>query len=100
MRVGHINNARALIKNGADVNFDRGLGETPLTELAATKKNDDKVVNPHVGFNALERAQLLIDNGAEVNKNSEDKFYDSALDNAKLHGTKEMVDFLVKNGAK
>ena len=85
--------AKLLIGNGADVNKGGGLhyGTTPLIAAAFSNylKNKDD----------LEMVKLLLENGAEIN--SEDAQGKTALVFAKMKdSTKELADYLEKNGAK
>jgi hypothetical protein len=79
----HINVAKLLLENKADVNAKANNGSTPL-HLAAAKGNKDMV-------------ELLLDNKADVDAKDNDGW--SPLHSAVTYGRKDVEDFLREHGA-
>lgn len=112
--LGDIAAARRLIETGSDVNIRDDLGCTPLhyaalqgqAEVAelligngADVNAGDKYGNPplHLAKKHIEVTRILVDHGA--NLNAEDQAGQTALREAILRGDKDVVDFLIDQGA-
>jgi ankyrin repeat protein len=87
-----LNTVRLMLDHGADVNAVDPLGRTPLMYAASSD------------LLPLDVVKLLIERGADVNaKDSHKQSGDyglTALDIAKLHGETQVVEWLIKSGAK
>ncbi|KAI1110508.1 ankyrin repeat-containing domain protein [Nemania sp. NC0429] len=108
---GHYEAVKLLIANGADVNTECELHESDTTLRAASLVGFYKIVRLRVKHirpfgsaihaasfrNFHEVAQLLLANGADVNKQSEP--YGTALQAASICGSYEVAQLLVKAGA-
>jgi len=81
-RSGDVANAKAAIKQGADVNWEDRLYVTPLERAA---QHGHKYI-----------VELLIASGADVNK---EQYWMGPLNLAVSHGQTEVVAVLVRNGA-
>ena len=77
---------KLMLDHGADVNARDDSGRTPLMFAANC---DCQPVNT---------VQLLIEHGADINAKNLSGM--TALDAARLHGNTQMIDFLIKSGAK
>ncbi|KLT21661.1 ankyrin repeat domain protein [Wolbachia endosymbiont of Armadillidium vulgare str. wVulC] len=111
-----IDEARRLIKTGADVNAVDENGDTILyfAVMNSTKEMVNLLIRSRANINAVGRdgktilcsaviygereiAKLLIKNGASVDEVDEDR--NTALRLAIIHGEREMVKLLIENGA-
>ena len=84
-RKGDLKKVQQLVDSGADINQLDKTGFTALHWAAMANKK--------------EVAEFLIQKGADINIR-ESKYQLSPLDIAQSRGFKDMVDFLLKNGAK
>lgn len=87
---GYVGNMKVLMAAGADLNIKNNHGETPLLSIV---KHSEKFRTE----NSFKVAQLLIENGADINAKDQKGW--SAINYAIRAGNKELVKVLAQNGA-
>ena len=88
-RYGHIDIAKLLIENGADVNVKDEIFSVTALMLANNKNRSEE--------DCIKVMKLLIENGADTEV--ENKLTRTVLLQAAIGGRFDIVKFLIKNGA-
>jgi len=96
--VNNLDVIKALVEAGADPNVATEQGTTALMMSAGAGTDVQRAREPEERVYAVQTAKFLVEHGADVNAHGQ--FGWTALHSASYQGLNDVIDYLVKNGAR